>query len=321
MQREFKNLGIDILLGVATGDALGVPYEFSSTEQMKTRPAKDMVGYKVHHPPPGTWSDDTSLTLCLAETIVEGYSLKLCAEKFIAWKDKAYWSARNTVFDIGITTRDSIYNLNRILSNGEIAELENLRLSASEMDNGNGSLMRILPMIFLIVGKPISEQLELIWKNSALTHKHIRAAMACMIYLKFVEFIIAGNDKNESYEKTRTAIIDLWEDIDFSEKEMKIFGSLITNDIRDLHQTDIRSGGYVIESLEASLWCFLKEETFEKTVLAAVNLGHDTDTTAAIVGGVAGVYYGFNQIPEYWRFSLARMEDIISLGRKLKTNW
>ena len=157
----------------------------------------------------------------------------------------------------------------------------------------------------------------MVWENSALTHRHIRAAMSCMIYLKLAEYLIEGLDKQKAYQKTRKDILKLWQETEFPGNEKEHFKRVIQSDINEAEKDTIMSGGYVIESLEAGFWCFLKANTFEDAVLTAVNLGNDTDTTGAITGGIAGIYYGIENIPEHWIASLARMEDIVELGNKL----
>jgi len=312
-----SNAVIDALLGVAIGDAVGVPFEFSSRERMKSFPAKDMVGFGTHNQPAGTWSDDSSLTFCLAESLIGGYDLKDISRNFIKWKNESYWSARGSVFDIGMTTAEAISRLKRLIENDEVEELKNQKYHGDEYDNGNGSLMRIIPLLFYIKGKPIEEQFEIIWEVSALTHRHVRAAMSCMIYLKLAEKLLEGKDKETAYSEMRPEILNLWNEIEFSAKERIHFQKVIQNDIRDTGIDNLKTGGYVIEVLESSIWFFLNKDTFEDTILAIINLGHDTDTSAAIAGGLAGIYYGQKGMPEYWIASIARMEDIIDLGNRL----
>lgn len=309
------------LLGVAVGDALGVPYEFNSSEQMKKNPAKEMIGYGRYLVPAGTWSDDSSLTFCLAESLLKGYDLADIGTNFLKWKEENYWTARGEVFDIGITTSRAITYLKRILRNKEYEELTQLKYLGDEYDNGNGSLMRIMPLLFYIKGMDIAQQFEIIRDVSALTHRHIRAAICCLIYLRLAEHLWNGKDKVESYQLMQKEILAFWEHIDFSANESKLFIRLIESDIRDLPITELKSGGYVMESIEASIWCFLQRDTYSEVVLTAINLGHDTDTTAAIAGGLAGLYYGATGIPEYWLVSIARLEDILELGEQLHTKY
>ena len=307
----------DALLGIAVADALGVPVEFKSREYLEQHPVTGMAGNGTYNQPPGTWSDDSSLTFCLAETIAEGYSLERTARKFIRWRNEGYWGAHNEVFDIGITTSQAISRLEHILENGGEPELKKLKATQDEYENGNGSLMRILPLLFEINGKKITEQFEMIWENSALTHRHIRAAMSCMIYLKLAEYLLKGEDKFIAYRKSAEEIQKLWDVIQFPVSERKHFARVISESIASVAKSQVRSSGYVIDSLEASLWCFLNNDSFPDAVLAAVNLGHDTDTTAAITGGLAGLYYGKDGIPEEWLTPLARYGDIVQLGESL----
>ncbi len=312
-----SNKVIDALLGIAIGDAVGVPFEFSSREKMKLNPAKEMMGYGTYNQLPGTWSDDSSLTFCLAESLIEGYDLKDISEKFIQWKNRAYWSARGEVFDIGITTAKAITRLQQIIDDGNLEELKRQKYYGNEYDNGNGSLMRIFPLLFYIKGKTIQEQFEIIWEVSALTHRHIRAAMSCLIYLKLAEKLLEGKDKDIAYSEMRTIILKFWDDMEFSNKEREHFSRIIQNDIRETKIDDLKTGGYVIEVLESSIWFFLQKKSYQETILSIINLGHDTDTSAAIAGGLAGIYYGWKGMPEYWIASIARMEDIMDLGEQL----
>lgn len=312
-----KSIGKDILFGVAVGDALGVPFEFSSREDMIKSPATDMVGYRIHNQSPGTWSDDSSLTFCLAQALVEGYSLERAAQYFVNWKNKSYWTAHQNVFDIGLTTSQAISRLEYCLKNELLDEFDFFKYGGDERENGNGALMRILPFIVYVFGKPIDEQFDLVWKQAALTHRHIRSAMSCLIYLKFAENLINGQIKEEAYKNTRIEIQQFWMEMDFAAREQACFTRVIQNDISSYSEDSIRSGGYVIESLEASLWCILKTSSYKEAVLRAINFGHDTDTTGAITGGLAGLIYSYKQIPSFWLLSLARMEDIDVLGEEL----
>ncbi len=312
-----SNKVVDALLGVAIGDAVGVPYEFTSREEMQANPATDMIGHGTYNQPKGTWSDDSSLTFCLAESLVGGYNLKDMSERFIKWVDEAYWTAHNQVFDIGITTSIAISRLRELIDEGNLDELKRQKDYGNERDNGNGSLMRIIPLLFHIKGKPIKEQFNIVWEVSALTHRHIRAAMSCMIYLNLAEKLLEGIDKLDAYKEMRVEIAELWDAIDLSEKERKHFDKVIQNDIRDTSIDDLKTGGYVIEVLESSIWFFLNKNSYKDTILSIINLGHDTDTSAAIAGGLAGLYYGRKGMPEKWVASLARLDDIVELANKL----
>lgn len=312
----------DAIVGLVIADAVGVPFEFISRTDMGNNPAKDMIGNGTHNQPKGTWSDDSSLTLCLLDALANGnYSIEKIAQKLTHWKYEKLWTARGEVFDIGITTSHSLERLRKILNSNRISELTELKYSGSESDNGNGSLMRILPLAFYIIKKPIEEQWLKTWEVSALTHPPFRSAMACFIYNKLIEKIIDGMPFKDSYEQTCKDILAFWKEKNFDDTEFKNFEKILSGNIQKSKETDINSGGYVIDTLEASVWVLLNTDSYKEAVLKAVNLGRDTDTTAAVVGGIAGLLYGIETIPYDWYISTARITDIENLCEKFATSY
>lgn len=295
------------IFGLVVGDALGVPYEFLSREEMEKRPARDMVGYGAHNQPEGTWSDDSSLTLCLMESLCSGYDLRDIALKFADWFYHNLWTPRGYVFDIGITTKEAIYEFKRGMTPDLCGGLD-------EYSNGNGSLMRILPLAYYLNSvKDINTRYDVVKRVSSITHGHFRSVFSCFIYVEFAILILEGNNKNEAYSKLKKPILDFAQHNEFNPKEIQLFSRILEEDIAKQDRFNIKGTGYVLRSLEAAFWCLLNSETYEESVLKAVNLGEDTDTTAAITGGLAGLYFGYNNIPETWRFQLARFEDIMDL--------
>lgn len=304
-----KNLLKPILYGVAVGDALGVPVEFEDREDLKKEPVTSMQSFGTHDQPSGTWSDDTSLTLCLADTIAEGFDLQKLANKFIAWKDHNLWTATGWVFDIGIGTRIAVENL----ADGVQPEMAG---GASEKDNGNGSLMRILPLLVLTKDLPIEERFELTKKVSSVTHAHIRSVIACFYYLEFAKKIAEGRDKFEIYETLKSEVSNFLNQLEISKSEIAFFDRLLVGDIFLRDEIEIESSGYVVHTLEASIWCLLTTTNYKEAVLKAVNLGNDTDTTGAVTGGLAGLIYGFTAIPENWVAVIRKQDDINQLINK-----
>ena len=295
------------IFGVATGDALGVPYEFLSKERMQRFPATDMIGFGTHHQPLGTWSDDSSLTFCLMEGLLSGYNTKEIAQKFVAWFDHAYWSPHGSVFDIGITTRQAIYRLAQ-------EHAPEICGGMDEYSNGNGSLMRILPLVYFLRNEEdIKERYQIVKEVSSMTHAHFRSILACFIYVEYCLLLLNGTEKFQAYTKVKVLVNAFIKAQDFNEKELGFYYEILQEDISKQDPERVRGSGYVLHSLEASLWCFLTTDSYQECVLKAVNLGEDTDTTAAIAGGLAGLYYGFNAIPETWKFQLARYDDIQNL--------
>ncbi|QJD97788.1 ADP-ribosylglycohydrolase family protein [Mucilaginibacter robiniae] len=306
----FLNTCKSLLLGVAVGDALGVPVEFKSRAYLKQYPVTNMTGYGSHHQPAGTFSDDASLTFCLAEGIVSGFDLKQIAQNFINWRNHSYWTATHEVFDIGITTQRAIDRLVR----GVAPELAG---DEGENANGNGSLMRILPLLVNIKDKPVAERFEIIKKVSSVTHRHIRTVIACFYYLEFALQILQGKQKMEVYLSLQKTFPDTLIKLFIPESEIAIFIRLLVDRINMIGEGQIYSSGYVVHTLEASIWCLLTTNTYAEATLKAVNLGEDTDTTAAVTGGLAGLLYGLDGIPQKWLLTLARRDDIEELALRL----
>ncbi|WP_404984538.1 ADP-ribosylglycohydrolase family protein [Chryseobacterium sp. M5] len=307
------------IFGVCIGDALGVPVEFRSRDQLKRSPVTTMRAFGTHRQPIGTWSDDSSLMLCLADSLCKGYDLDDIALKFLQWYNAEVWTPHGSVFDIGIATSQAIHRISKGAS-------PTLCGGTSEFDNGNGSLMRILPLLFYIKDFPIEKRFDIVKDVSSITHGHIRSVLACFIYLEFGLEILKEKDKWEAYKAMQKTVREFLDTNPIcSQEEMDKFHRILElkvgeYDIASLHtlqEEEISSSGYVLHSLEASLWCFLNSESYSEAVLKAVNLGEDTDTTGAITGGIAGIYYGFENIPEEWIDVLVRKEDIEKLSEKL----
>ena len=299
-----------ILIGTAVGDALGVPVEFGPRSVLKANPVTDMREYGTHKQPKGTWSDDTSLMLCLAESMREGLDINTLAQKFIAWKNDNLWTPHGWVFDIGIGTRIAIERL----ENGTTPELAG---GFDERDNGNGSLMRILPLVLHIKDLDIEERYEWTKKISSITHAHVRSVMACFYYLEFAKKIIEGKDKFQAYNELQSELTQYFEQRKINPIEINKFHRLLIEDISKVDEDNIKSSGYVIDTLEAAIWCILTTNNYKDAVLKAVNLGHDTDTTGAVTGGLAVLIYGLDNIPNEWINTLARKDDIMNLTKCL----
>jgi ADP-ribosylglycohydrolase len=348
------------ILGLAVGDALGVPVEFQSRQSLRRSPVTDMRGYGTHDQPPGTWSDDTSLTLCLldglAEKGLDGSDepyrplpyYKDIMQRFLSWKEKGEYTAHGNVFDIGIVTGNALQrfkNRRKPLKCG----------GTSEHDNGNGSLMRILPMALyfpaidkLYHGGGPSGCRELyvflspyVHDISSLTHAHKRCQIACGLYATIVRMLLdksyleelkihtsgycrcGGHEEmdlksaiHSGLEQGKRIYEFLDRDDDKYLNELEHFNRLFDESFAKLPEEEIRSSGYVVDTLEAALWCLLNTDNYKDCVLKAVNLGDDTDTVAAVAGGLAGVHYGVDAIPKEWLNQLVRADYIKELCEK-----
>lgn len=299
-----------VLFGVAVGDALGVPVEFKSRVEISKNPVTDMRGYGTYNQPPGTWSDDSSLTFCLADALTRKYNLNTIGKYLADWYFELIWTPHGEVFDIGGATREALFKINM----GEDPEHAG---GTSERSNGNGSLMRISPLLFYLLDKSMDERFKITKQNSSMTHGHIRSIIGCFYYLEFMKLILDGKDKFQAYATLKKELPTFLASKNINASEIALYDRLLQADIQDLPESGIRGSGYVLHCLEASIWCLLTTDSYKDAVLKAVNLGEDTDTTGAVTGGIAGLYYGFDHIPEDWVKVMARRKDIEDLAKRL----
>lgn len=299
------------LFGLAVGDALGVPVEFQGRAARRGDPVTGMRAYGTHHQPAGTWSDDASLTFCLAEALADGYGVRRLADHCARWYEDAFWTPHGKVFDIGITTREALQRLKNVPKNASP-----LVGGRDEMSNGNGSLMRILPLAFYQPDAPLPVRFQCIADASAVTHGHLRSALACFLYLELAAHLRAGLAPAVAYARLCAAAPAQFEELLVPASEAAPFARFLAGELASAPEADIASSGYVLHTLEAAVWCLLCHASYADTVLAAVNLGDDTDTTGAVAGGLAGLCYGEAAIPAEWLAALARRADIEELAHR-----
>ncbi len=316
--RKINNHVKNAIFGVVVGDALGVPVEFKSREYLAQNPLTDMIGYGTYNQPAGTWSDDSSLTLCLADVLCNNFDLQTIGDSFVKWYFDKLWTPHGDVFDIGISTREAILRL----KNGEKPEIAG---NWEENSNGNGSLMRILPLMFEIQNlRKSKDRYNLIKKVSSITHGHVRSCLACFYYLELASFIASdgiGYPLKDAYSFANFSFKKLVEEMEINPEETKLFKRITDGKITSLTEFEIQSTGYVLHTLEASIWCLLTTKSYQEAVLKAINLGEDTDTTGAVVGGLAGLFYGVDSIPKKWIETIARKNDIEDLTNKLSDKY
>jgi ADP-ribosylglycohydrolase len=238
------------------------------------------------------------------ESLCRGYDLDDLANTFCQWLFDARWTATGQVFDSGITTFTA---LERFRSGGcSAADCG----CATGDDNGNGSLMRILPVAVFFRNLPSGQFLNRIHAVSAITHAHPRSKMGCGVYALLLREILNGCPKAGAYERAVDCAREYYDSHEDYRREMAPYERVLSGSIGSLADSDIASSGYVVDTLEASIWCFLRHGSTPEVLLAAVNLGLDTDTTGMVAGGLAGAAYGLDGIPEDWLVSLARREEI-----------
>ena len=311
-----------VMIGHAIGDALGVPVEFITRQELKENPVTDMKGYGTYPVPAGAWSDDTSMALCALETF---NGCKINFDKvminFARWYYQDLFTPTGEMFDVGNTCSMAIEKyMKENVSWHECGLMD-------ERSNGNGSLMRILPIAYFIyfLSQKYSfsqyDMMESIHNLSCLTHAHKRSQMACGIYvliaIELLKAAYEGNGDNLSLEEIVDNGLSLAKEYYYGnpyfKHQLSHFDRVFSHAIQKLPRDEIQSGGYVISTLEASIWCLLNNESYRETALAAVNLGGDTDTTACVVGGLAGIYYGYDDIPSHWLEQIARFDYIDEL--------
>jgi ADP-ribosylglycohydrolase len=221
--------------------------------------------------------------------------------RFLHWLDHGYWAAHGQVFDIGNATRCA---LDRISLGSPAAEAG----GKGESDNGNGSLMRILPVSLLPV-QDLDIFLSQLEQASRITHAHARSQMACAFHGLVTQALLAGESPQAALYRAQAQFAERYRD----HLELAEFRDLLKPDLADLPEDRVHSGGYVIDTLLASLWCLVNTQSFSECTLKAVNLGGDTDTTGCVAGGLAGVYFGMEAIPNDWVAALPRQEELRAL--------
>lgn len=306
------------IMGVVVGDALGCPVQFESREEVARHPVTGMRGYGTFNLPAGSWTDDSSLTLALLESIRRkgGIDCADIMDNFVRWLDDGAFTPFGYAYDIGRGTMNAIRKYKR-------DHMPDKAGSTDETNNGNGSLMRIMPAVLYGIDRGLQdgEAIGIIHAVGSLTHAHIRANIGCGLYYFMAASILKGSgalaarlqeglDKGFAFYGKRPADR---EDLEYYRRLRDL------NGFAALPAGEIRGTGYVVDALEAAVWALLATDSFASALLKAVNLGDDTDTVAAIAGGLAGLYYGYEAIPADWLAALQRrdwIEDMVS-GIKL----
>lgn len=292
-----------LLYGLVVGDAFGLPYEFEEREYVKKHMTKQMIEYGSHEKPKGTWSDDTSMSLCLLYAMSKknkSVNLKKFGNNLVNWAFYDKFTANNETFDVGITTFKAISNIAQ--SNKKVEDCGII----SEF-NGNGSVIRI-PVISFITREiiHIEDRFELVKNISTTTHAHPNSYLSCFFLQEMLISLMDGDSKKESFEIAQDNLYLISRIENISDKELQPFKRLLSklNLLYDLSEDYISAEGLAIPTLEASIWAFMNSNSYEDCILKAVGLGLDTDSVGAIAGSLGGLYYGYDDIPEEWLDSI-----------------
>ncbi len=292
------------LLGLAAGDALGTTLEFKTPGTFE--PIDDMIGGGPFGLRPGQWTDDASMALCLATSLLEsgGFDATDQMERYVRWWREGYLSSTGECFDIGVTVSGA---LSRFRLNGD-------PYAGSPDPNaaGNGSLMRLAP-VAMYFAADAEEAVRMAAASSETTHGAAEAVDACRYFARLLVGALKG------VEKESLLSANFWPPAPNLEAEplAKEIARIAAGSFKDRNPPDIKGTGYVVKSLEAALWAFHRSDDFREGALLAVNLGNDADTTGAIYGQIAGAYYGVASIPAEWRERLTMADAIASLADRI----
>ena len=301
-----------VMLGHAVGDALGVPVEFCSREELDENPATDMRGFGSYPVPAGCWSDDTSMSLAALDSLSKGeVNYNDVMLNFVKWASFDEYTPTGEMFDIGRTCLKAI----RRYIDADSTDATKCGLDG-ENYNGNGSLMRIHPFALYLYysGQADEKHMEIIHNASALTHAHERSKIACGIYTFVLWEILRTPNKSSIHDGLKKASAFYKDSNEFQTYKRLLCGEAVTRE-------EIKSTGYVVDTLEAAIWCVLTTNDYKECVLKAVNLGDDTDTVAAVAGGLAGALYGLDSIPMEWLEILKKREYIESMCERACSSW
>src|SRR5271157_2656009 len=292
------------LLGLAVGDAVGTTLEFKSPGTF--HPIDDMVGGGPFGLKPGQWTDDTSMALCLAESLTKkrGFDPVDQLERFTRWYRKGHLSSTSSCFDIGNTVRQALLRFEKTR--------EPYCGSTDPRSAGNGSIMRLAPVPLFYALNPI-EAIEKSGESSRTTHEALTCVDACRYFGGLIVAAVSGVPKDELLSDGYSPAPEYWSQRPLTPEIDKI----ARGSFKVLEPPEIKGSGYAVKSLEAALWAFYKTNSFKEGCLLAVNLGDDADTTGAVYGQIAGAFYGEEAIPESWKEKVAHRQLIQTLAERL----
>lgn len=302
-----RNIWKDGIMGVVTGDALGCPVQFETREEVAAHPITGMRGNGTFNLPAGSWTDDSSLTLALLESLkrLGAVDPNDIMSNFVKWLDHGEFTPYGYAYDIG---RGTLWAIRKYKIDNRPTKCG----GTEEWNNGNGSLMRIIPACLFCIEKGLDDDsaIKIIHQVGSLTHAHVRANIACGLYYFMVKQVLNGDGSlNARLQNGLAQGFRYYEMFLADHAELHFYDRL-----RDLSQFSrlptekIESSGYVVDALEAAIWSLATTNSFESALLKAVNLGDDSDTVGAIAGGLAGLYYGYKAIPSSWLNTIQRKE-------------
>ena len=304
------NQYLGAIIGHAVGDAMGFPTEFSKREELLKNPVLEMIDSPDVGQPAGSWSDDTAMEIATIDSFIHKkcFDYKDIMDRWVQWISESEYTPTGVIFDIGRTCLKAI----KKYCNGT----EPLRCGSTSInENGNGSLMRILPVALYAYTRnldDISIQ-RLTDEMSSLTHANEVSRLGCYIYVRFIICLLKGYTKEEVYKYIQSLDYS-----SYSLDSINLYTRILNATIKDQAIDSIKSTGYIVDTLECALWIFMNAMDYKESIIASTNIGGDTDTIGAIVGSMAGIYYGIDSIPSKWLDKLQRKEYLVELTSKFE---
>ena len=299
------------IIGFVVGDTMGVPVEFNSRGKLLLNPVTEMLEYGTHNMPKGCWSDDTSMTLATMDSIIKCKEINTndMTDRFIKWYRNGEYTATGIMFDIGTTTKQALIKYQRGI------DIASKCGGEREYDNGNGSIMRMLPIAYYCYLKSLedTEILKIVKEVSSITHRHQISILGCYIYVRLAMELLKGKELLQAYQEIKKLDYSY-----FTEDTICKYERILNSNIGLYNINDISSNGYIVSTLEAVIWTLINSKSFNETIIKAINLGEDTDTVGACVGGLAGIYYGIENINQKWKDNILRYDYIINMCKEFE---
>lgn len=295
----------EAIIGYAIGDALGVYQKGMDRDYLLDNPVLKMTPSVKKGIPAGAFGDATSLMLATMNSITKkGIDYNYITENCIKWFSKNKYGSVGESFGIGKTTLKAFLNYSR-------SNIDSFECGIDGYENnGNSSLKMMLPLAFYFNASKDSKKIyEVVKKVCSITHKHEISICSCYIYVHYVLFILAGNNKFAAFKKLRMVDYSM-----FKEETIEYFSRILVGNIYELDIDEISSSSFVVDTLESVLWCFIKSDNLKDCMLAAANIGLDTETIGALSGALAGIYYGTSKLPKDWIENLKRKEYLTELS-------
>lgn len=301
---------IDALIAFALGDAFGVASEFMTPLELEAHPVNDMRASNRYDVKEGSWSDDTSMTIAtIASFIQKGYfNYDDIMSRWLKWLNNGEYTPNGLTFGVGRTSYQAIKNY--------ALGKEPLKCGLKgEYNNGNGAMMRMLPLALYAHYRKIDEEeiYRLTNELSSLTHAHKIACLGSYIYVRYVVYLLEGLDPMTAYQKIQGLDYSL-----FKEEALNKYDRILKADIKTLARSEIKTSGYVVDTLGCALWILLSNSSLKDVLLTGANIGGDTDTITAISASMAGIVYGLNSVPQKWINILKRKDYLFDLALKFE---